>query len=97
MAQITVLNYPVELILEHDGTVVDTVTDEWGDHDVYEIHTVYWTEVAGQTWNAIVQHPGSGKEITRTISPGESDFINLAVPARFNSYPLSLHCSLNRG
>ena len=95
MGLIAVLTSPVLVQLEHDDVIVDTVIDIT-TNNVYVISAVHWQEVAGETWIVEVAHPSTGLPITQTIGPGESGTQNLAVPARFNSYPLRAACGLVR-
>jgi hypothetical protein len=92
----TVFRYPVEVILEHNDNVVDTYEDEWGTYDIYRIDKVYWTEKAGRRWEVVVRHPTTGQPMNQTITPYEYGSKNIPTPARFNSYPLTIHCSLRR-
>lgn len=97
MGTIIVFNYPVTLTLEHNDTPITTHEDEWGTRDVYLIEAVYWQNVTGYSWIAKVAHPSTGLPLERTIAPLESGNIALAVPARFNSFPFTVNCSLVRG
>ena len=97
MGQIIVFNYPIEVILEHNDNVIDTYTDEWGTYDIYQINKVYWTEKSGLRWEVVVKHPATGQPIQQTITPHQSGSKNIPTPARFDSYPLEINCSLRRG
>ena len=96
MGQIKVFDYPVELILEHNDSIVDTYTDEWGTYDIYQINKVYWTEKSGLKWRFRVLHPSTGQPVTGTVTPYEVGSKNLPIPARFYSFPLTISCSLDR-
>ena len=97
MGQIIVFNYPIEVTLEHNDNVIDTYSDEWGSYDIYQINKVYWTEKSGFRWEVVVKHPTTGQPVQQTVTPHEVGSKNLPGPARFNSYPLEIHCSLRRG
>lgn len=96
MGQLTVLRHPVLVVLEYDDVPIGTIDDGWGPYDIFTVISVSWQEVAGKTWEVVVQHPSTGLPIQQTIGPGESGSENLPVPARFPTAPFEAHCSLRR-
>lgn len=85
MGFIRVSSFPILVRLEHDDTVVDTVTDEWGTWDVFEIEKIHWEELAGLDWNVSVTHPVSGQPFSEYVSANEDSSRNIPTPQRFPS------------
>lgn len=94
--QIVVMNKPIWVQLTTSDTPSGVVTDDWDDNQVYTVLSIQWANPSQDDYLVIVRHPSTGKNVTQLIPAGDSGNKNLPTPARFDSFPLETHCTLQR-
>ena len=81
----------VNVYIEYDtGAFVETITDDWGDHDVYKIASFYVLNRSDVAYR-FSGYDAHARYWELELAGGDDLAYNIPTPARPDSYPLTVH------
>lgn len=93
---VRVASYPIEVFLEHEGTVIELKDDGYSERNpVYMIQGITWEEKSNTTWIVRIEREELPVFIYE-MAALETDNWNIPTPQRFRSDELTTRITLLR-
>lgn len=95
MGQVTLMNYPIKVIGEHNDSPTGQVVDDFGTHDVFTITSLQWNNLVDISFTIRILDANL-KTFVYSMIPYETGAYNIPTPQRIASYPTMFNVVIER-